>query len=50
MRAAYDFTGGVRGKYARRLREDGYTIRAYNDDGTFTDTRVMGEKKESGSP
>jgi len=33
-----------RGKYARELRENGYTIRAYNADGTFTETHVLGEK------
>ena len=44
MRPEYDFTGGVRGKYARELREHGYTIRVYNADGTFTETRVLGEK------
>jgi hypothetical protein len=44
MRAEYDFSGGVRGKYAKALREQGYTIREYHDDGTFTETRVMGEK------
>ncbi len=44
MRPEYDFTGGVRGKYARELRENGYTIRVYNADGTFTETRVLGER------
>jgi len=44
MRPKYDFTGGVRGKYARELRENGYMIRVYNADGTFTETRVLGEK------
>jgi len=44
MRPEYDFTGGVRGKYARELRENGYTIRVYNADGTFTETHVLGEK------
>ncbi len=44
MRPEYDFTGGVRGKYARELRENGYTIRVYNADGTFTETRVLDEK------
>jgi hypothetical protein len=44
MRPEYDFTGGVRGKYARELRENGYTIRVYNADGTFTETRILGEK------
>jgi len=44
MRSEYDFSGGVRGKYAQALREQGYTIREYHADGTFTETRVMGEK------
>ena len=44
MRAEYDFSGGVRGKYAATLREEGYTIREYNDDGTFTETRILSEK------
>ena len=43
-RPEYDFTSGVRGKYARELRKNGYTIRVYNADGTFTETRVLGEK------
>lgn len=40
----YDFSGGVRGKYAKRLRENGYTIRVIHDDGTYTETRVPGER------
>ncbi len=44
MRPEYDFSGGVRGKYARALREQGYTIRVYEADGTYTETRVLGEK------
>lgn len=44
MRPDYDFSGGVRGKYAKSLREDGYSIRAYNADGTFTERRIVGEK------
>jgi hypothetical protein len=44
MRREYEFKGGVRGKYARELRENGYTIRVYNADGTFAETRVLGEK------
>lgn len=44
MRAEYDFSGGVRGKYAATLREEGFTIREYNDDGTFTETRILSEK------
>jgi hypothetical protein len=43
MRSEYDFGGGVRGKYAATLRAEGYTIREYNTDGTFTETRVLGE-------
>jgi hypothetical protein len=50
MRAEYDFTGGVRGKYAAALREDGYTIQEYNTDGTFTETRVLGEKTVTLAP
>jgi hypothetical protein len=41
---ACDFSGGVRGKYAKALREQGYTIRVYEADGTYTETRVLGEK------
>jgi len=44
MRPEYDFTEGVRGKYATTLREEGYMIREYNADGTFTETHVLGEK------
>jgi predicted RNase H-like HicB family nuclease len=44
MRPEYDFSGGVRGKYAATTREEGYTIREYNADGTYTETRVLGEK------
>jgi hypothetical protein len=43
-RPEYDFSGGVRGKYAKTLREEGYTIRVYHDDGTFTEQRILGEK------
>jgi len=43
MRPEYDFRGGVRGKYAKSLREDGYTIRIYHDDGTFTEEHVLAE-------
>jgi len=41
MRPEYDFSGGVRGKYAKALREEGYTIRVYAADGTYTETRVV---------
>jgi len=44
IRAEYDFSGGVRGKYAHILKEEGYTIRVYRRDGTFTEKRVLGEK------
>ncbi|MEK7809826.1 MAG: hypothetical protein AAB571_12185 [Chloroflexota bacterium] len=42
MRPEYDFSNGVRGKYAKELRENGYTIRVYQKDGTFTEKRVAG--------
>ena len=44
MRPEYDFSKGIRGKYAKTLRENGYTIRVYHGDGTFTEKRVLGEK------
>jgi hypothetical protein len=44
MRPEHDFSGGVRGKYAKRLMENGYTIRIYHADGTFSERRVLGEK------
>jgi hypothetical protein len=44
MQPEYDFSGGVRGKYARTLRENGYTIRVYQADGTYSERRVLGEK------
>jgi len=44
MQPEYDFSAGVRGKYAKALREHGYTIRVYEADGTYTETRVLGEK------
>jgi hypothetical protein len=50
MRAEYDFSGGVRGKYAAPLRNEGYTIREYNADGTFTETRVLGENTVTLAP
>jgi len=34
MRPEYDFSGGVRGKYAKTLKKNGYMIRVYQDDGT----------------
>jgi hypothetical protein len=44
MRSEYDFTGGVRGKHHKVLREEGYVVRIYNDDGTVTERRVAGER------
>ena len=44
MRSEYDFTGGVRGKHYQVLREEGYIVRIYNDDGTVTERRVAGER------
>lgn len=38
------FSKGLRGKYAKTLRENGYTIRVFHEDGTFTEKRVLGEK------
>lgn len=43
MRPEYDFSGGVHGKYAKSLREQGYTIRVYEADGTYTETHVLSE-------
>ena len=43
MRAEYDFSGGVRGKYAKTLRENGYVIRIYKANGTFTEKRIASE-------
>ena len=44
MRPEYDFAGGVRGKHYQVLREEGYTVRVYNDDGTVTERHVAGER------
>ncbi len=44
LRPEYDFSGGVRGKHYKVLREEGYTVRVYNDDGTVTERRVAGER------
>ena len=44
MRPEYDFSGGVRGKHYKFLREEGYVIRVYNDDGTVTERHVAGER------
>ena len=44
MRPEYDFSGGVRGKHYKVLREEGYIVRIYNDDGTVTERHVAGER------
>ena len=44
MRPEYDFAGGVRGKHHKVLREEGYIIRVYNDNGTVTERHVAGER------
>jgi hypothetical protein len=38
-----DFAKGVRGKYAGSLKKNGYTIRVYRTDGSFTERRVAGK-------
>jgi hypothetical protein len=44
MRPEYDFSGGVCGKHYKVLREEGYIVRIYNDDGTITERHVAGER------
>jgi hypothetical protein len=44
MRPEYDFADGVRGKHHKVLREEGYIVRIYNDDGTVTERHVAGER------
>ena len=44
LRSEYDFSSGVRGKHCKVLREEGYTVRVYNDDGTVAERRVAGER------
>lgn len=44
-----DFSHGERGKYAKTLREQGYAIRVYHADGTFTEMRMLGNKIDNGS-
>jgi hypothetical protein len=44
MRAEYDFSGGVRGKYAKDLVQQGYTIRVYEADGNYSERTVLGEQ------
>jgi len=45
-----DFSKGVRGKYAAALKKNGYTIRVCRSDGTFEETRVLGESLVSLDP
>ncbi|CAN2041011.1 conserved hypothetical protein [Candidatus Magnetomoraceae bacterium gMMP-15] len=44
MQPEYDFSRGIRGKYSKKLKKNGYTIRVYHPDGTFSEKRVLGEK------
>ena len=45
LRTEYDYSGGVRGKHHKVLREDGYIVRVYDDDdGTVTERRDAGER------
>lgn len=44
MRSEYDFSGGVRGKHAKVLREEGYAVRIDNGDGTVNERYVAGER------
>jgi hypothetical protein len=45
-----DFSKGVRGKYAGSLKKNGYTIRVYRPDGSFTERRVAGQSLVSLDP
>lgn len=40
MRPEYDFSGGVRGKYAAALRKGGYTVRVTQPDGSVVERTV----------
>lgn len=44
MRAEYDFSGGVRGKHFRALREEGFVLQIENDDGSVSKRIVPGER------
>jgi hypothetical protein len=44
MRTEYDFSGGERGKHAQALREEGYVVRIYKEDGTVSERYVAGER------
>jgi len=39
----YDFSKGQRNRYASALKEQGYTIRVYERDGTFSERHVLPE-------
>jgi hypothetical protein len=43
MNPEYDFSVGERGKFAKALKEEGYLIRVYHADGTFTERKVLSE-------
>ncbi len=43
MRPEYDFSGGVRNRFAPQLKENGYSIRVTRRDGTTVEKRVAGQ-------
>ena len=49
MRPEYDFSGGVRGKHYKILRE-GYTIRVHKTDGTIIEKSVGGRDSVTLAP
>lgn len=50
MRLEYQLSDGVRNRYAKALRENGYTIRVYHRNGTVTEKRYPGEKTVTLAP
>lgn len=44
MRSEYDFSGGVRGKHAKALREEGFVLQIENEDGSVSKRVVPGER------
>lgn len=50
MRPEYDLSGGVRNRYAKQLRENGYTIRVHHRDGTVTERHFPAEKTVTLAP
>jgi ketopantoate reductase len=50
MRPEYELSGGVRNRYAEKLRKNGYTIRIHHRDGTVTEKHYAGEKTETLAP